>query len=410
MEKPRIAILGAGPVGLDAALAAMDAGLPFVVYEASEHVGAHLRRWGHVRMFTPWSMNLSGRMLRHVGCPEPSDLCPTGAEFAERILEPVGSLQGVAPRLHVGRTVVAVSREGLLKSDEIGTGRRSDSPFRLLLRTAHGDEEVAEADVVLDCTGSYGNPNPLGDGGIPAPGERMAAKRIHYGIPDLTAEPGRWLGRSTLLVGAGHSAQTVAHALSGLASSHPGTRVVWCIRGASPRVESFEDDPLRERAALNAAANALLERASGPVESRTATVVDRVAAPTSETEPLQVTLRSRTTGARETLAVDNVVALTGAVGDHSIYRQLQVHECYATSGPMKLAGALLASSGADCLEQTGHGFDTLVSPEPNFYILGSKSYGRNNTFLLGVGYEQVDDVFEALGPAHVSSDGAAAVR
>ena len=42
---------------------------------------------------------------------------------------------------------------------------------------------------------------------------------------------------------------------------------------------------------------------------------------------------------------------------------------------------------------------TLTNPEPGFYILGSKSYGRNNTFLMRVGWEQVDDVFGLLGGA-----------
>ena len=43
----RIAIVGAGPVGLDAALAAADAGLPFTVYEAGPEVAWNVRRWGH---------------------------------------------------------------------------------------------------------------------------------------------------------------------------------------------------------------------------------------------------------------------------------------------------------------------------------------------------------------------------
>ncbi|MCI0460698.1 MAG: hypothetical protein L0Z62_27420, partial [Gemmataceae bacterium] len=51
---------------------------------------------------------------------------------------------------------------------------------------------------------------------------------------------------------------------------------------------------------------------------------------------------------------------------------------------------------ADCLQQTGHGPDALLSPEPNFFILGAKSYGRNSHFLLRVGFEQVRDVFRLI--------------
>ena len=85
-----------------------------------------------------------------------------------------------------------------------------------------------------------------------------------------------------------------------------------------------------------------------------------------------------------------------AVDDHLLYRQLQVHECYATSGPMKLAAALLGSTSQDCLAQESHGADTLANPEPNFFIVGSKSYGRNNTFLMRTGWQQVDEVFSLL--------------
>ena len=85
-----------------------------------------------------------------------------------------------------------------------------------------------------------------------------------------------------------------------------------------------------------------------------------------------------------------------------MYRQLQVHECYATSGPMKLSAALLSSSSTDCLTQESQGADTLVNPEPDFFILGVKSYGRNTTFLLRVGWDQVEEVFGLLGSPSVA--------
>jgi NADPH-dependent 2,4-dienoyl-CoA reductase/sulfur reductase-like enzyme len=62
--KPHIAILGAGPIGLEAALAAAERALPFTLYEADPEVGGHVRRWGHVRTFTPWEMNVSDRAGR----------------------------------------------------------------------------------------------------------------------------------------------------------------------------------------------------------------------------------------------------------------------------------------------------------------------------------------------------------
>jgi hypothetical protein len=93
-------------------------------------------------------------------------------------------------------------------------------------------------------------------------------------------------------------------------------------------------------------------------------------------------------------AVDLVVANVGFHPDVGLYRELQVHQCYASEGPMKLAAALLGASGGggDCLAQTSMGADTLKSPEPDFYILGSKSYGRNSAFLIKLGLEQIEDL------------------
>ena len=63
---------------------------------------------------------------------------------------------------------------------------------------------------------------------------------------------------------------------------------------------------------------------------------------------------------------------------------------------MKLAATLLASSSADCLTPSQAGAETLENPEPDFFLLGAKSYGRNTTFLMRVGWQQVDEVFKLL--------------
>ncbi len=397
--RPHIAILGAGPTGLEAALAAADGGFPFTLYEAGDGVAGDVRRWGHVRLFTPWSLNVSPRMRRHLeaaGCAVPGgDACPTGNELIEELLAPLADLPEIAPHLRTGVRVLEVGKQGLVKSDEIGTGRRADHRFRLVVADRDGGERVETADAVLDCTGNYGNPNATGDGGIAAPGEREVEDAIHRHLPDFAAAIDTWAGKTVLVVGAGHSAQTAVVDLAALAARHPGTRIYWALRRDSPQFDSAPDDPLPERARLLVRANRLAHGASPVVEALTGVVVDSLERGDGK---IQVTLR-RSDGSRRTVAVDRLLSLTGYVGDHSLYRQLQVHECYATSGPMKLAAALLGSSSDDCLDQESHGADTLVNPEPGFFILGSKSYGRNATFLMRTGWQQVDEVFGLLGAA-----------
>jgi hypothetical protein len=66
---------------------------------------------------------------------------------------------------------------------------------------------------------------------------------------------------------------------------------------------------------------------------------------------------------------------------------------------MKLSAAILAESSADsadCLAQTSKGADVLANPEPGFFILGSKSYGKNSNFLIRIGIQQVQEVYSLV--------------
>lgn len=395
-KRPHVAILGAGPIGLDAALAAAEAGVPFTVFEQAEAAGASVARWGHVRLFSPWDLDVSPRQRRALeaaGAEVPAgSACPTGRELVDRVLAPIAALPEVAPHLALGTRVVAVGREGLIKHREIASAARAARPFRLLVADGAG-ERVEHADVVLDCTGTWGQPNSLGDGGIPAVGESALGGEIRRHLPDFTAEAGEWAGRTVLLAGSGHSAQTAVCALAELAAARPGTRVVWAVNDPLP--PAIEDDPLPERARLARRAGELAEGLSAAVEAVPGARVDRLA---RNGQGIYVTLR-RPDGRSEEVLADRVLSLTGYVGDHALHRQLQVHQCYATEGPMKLSAALLGAAGGDCLAQSGHGVDTLKNPEPGFFLLGSKSYGRNNTFLLRAGWQQVDEVFGDLAAA-----------
>ncbi len=398
-----VAILGAGPIGLDAALACLDKGWPCTVYESAASVAANVTAWSHIRLFTPWSMNVSARMLAYLHAagvqpPGPTEHCPTGAEFAKQLLHPLAELPELAATIRNHTRVLAVARQGLLKHEEIGSTQRGSQPFRLLLagpRDGTDDVEYVEhADLLLDCTGSYGQANCLGDGGIPAPGELQVADQIIHRIPDLDSEADEWAGRRVLLVGAGKSAQTAARDLAELVATRPDTQVLWAVRAADPGWGEVSNDPLPQRQELVEVSQRLRSGALPGVQVRTAVVIDAL----RETDGgVAVALRS-STGDVEEIVCDRIIALTGFLGDTSLYRQLQVHECYATAAPMNLSAALLGAAGdgpADCLAQASHGVDALRVPEPNFFVLGMKSYGRNSTFLLRVGYEQVEEVTNA---------------
>jgi hypothetical protein len=77
-----------------------------------------------------------------------------------------------------------------------------------------------------------------------------------------------------------------------------------------------------------------------------------------------------------------------------LHRELQIHECYATEGLMNVSAALLGTT--DCLDAPVTGIEQLQSPEPDFYVIGHKSYGRSPHFLLEHGYAQAEAVVAQL--------------
>ena len=408
----KIAILGAGPIGLEAALYARFLGYAVAIYEQGTEVAAAVQAWGHVKMFTPFAMNRSPLGLAALAAqdeayrPPDDDELLTGRAWRQRYLVPLSQTDLLADHLRLGQRVVRIGKEQLLKGELVGDEERGDWPFHLLVRDRQGGERIDEADVVIDASGVFcGATAWLGEGGIPAVGEMelTASGAIEHALPDIRgADRQRYAGKHTLLVGAGYSAATNLVALAELVSEVPGTRVTWVTR--TPRADSGDaavrgpipiiaGDRLPDRDALARKANALAANPSSGVTHLAETVVQDVSR-TSTDGQFQVRLNGRHS---DTLSCDQIVASVGFRPDRRIYEELLVHECYATHGPMKLAAALRGQKSADCLDQQSCGPQTLVTPEPHFYILGAKSYGRNSNFLLATGLAQIRELFTIIG-------------
>ena len=221
-----VAILGAGPVGLAAAAHALERGLEPLIFERGDSVAQAVRTWRHVPMFSNWRYNIdaaAARLLVPDGwtAPDPQAY-PTGAELVADYLAPLGA--ALARHLRLGRRVVAVSREGLDKVKDAG---RPAAPFLVETEGAHGPERH-RADAVIDCTGTWFQPNP-GGAGRPVPGE-AGHPHVSYAMPDVAgADRDRFAGKRIAVLGAGHSA---IGTLIGLADL-PGTQAIWLCRAAS---------------------------------------------------------------------------------------------------------------------------------------------------------------------------------
>ena len=230
-----VAVIGAGPVGLAAAAHLLERGLEPLVLEAGPAAGAAVRAWGHVRVFSTWQYNLDAaavRLLERAGweAPRPTAL-PYGSQIVSDYIEPLAATPELKDRIRSGARVVAVTREGMDKGRSAG---RNQTPF--LLRIQHASGEVTEllARAVIDASGTWSTPAPLGSSGLPAQGEAeaRAAGLITGPLPDVAADG--FARRRTLVIGSGHSAANMVLDLARLARANPCTEVLWAIRGATP--------------------------------------------------------------------------------------------------------------------------------------------------------------------------------
>ena len=384
-----VVVVGAGPIGLAAAAHLVERGIEPLVLEAGAHAGAAVSGWHHVRLFSPWSEVVdpaAARLLGGSGWTRPDGATyPTGAEWASRYLQPLAAVLG--DRVRYGTRVVGVARRG---RDRVVDAGRDTEPLSVHLRTAAGEERVL-ARAVVDASGTWSTPNPLGGDGLPARGEHAAADRIAYRVPDLAEEAGRarYAGRRTAVAGSGHSALTALVAFAELAEQQPGTELVWLLRrGAVRNVFGGGDaDQLPARGALGRRAAAAVEAGRVRVVHGFRTAEVRIARDGG--------LVLLDEDGRALDPVDEVVALTGFRPDLSWLSELRLELDPTLQAPRQLA-PLIDPNVHSCGTVYPHGVRELAHPEPGVYLVGMKSYGRAPTFLAMTGYEQVRSVVAAI--------------
>jgi SAM-dependent methyltransferase/thioredoxin reductase len=393
----RVAVIGAGPIGLAAAAHLVAKGEAPVVLEAGASVGAQVLAWAHVQVFSPWRYNVdpvAAALLRAAGWKEPDpDALPTGGEIVADYLNPLAALPQIVPHVRLGTRVVAVARAGY---DKMKTPGRADAPFELRVRSAAGEGAIF-AHAVIDASGTYGVPNPLGVNGLAAIGEAQSRGRIFYGIPDvLGVHRARYAGCRTLVVGSGHSAFNTLLDLAELARLAPGTTITWAVRRSEvgQMYGGGEADVLPARGSVGARLRALVD--SGRVGLVTGFRISEL-----RDDGTSVTAVDASGTALGPYA--EIVAATGFRPDLAMLAELRLDLDPVVESPRALA-SLIDPNVHSCGTVPPHGAEALRHPERGFYVVGMKSYGRAPTFLMLTGYEQVRSVVAELTGDHEAAE------
>lgn len=401
----KVAIIGAGPVGLAAAAHVMERGMEPIVLEAGPTAGHAVRQWKHVQLFSPWEYNVdkaAARLLFATGWNSPDPhVYPTGADLIERYLDPLASKTRLKDHILTTSEVTGISRQGF---DRLKTKGREQAQFEILYRNTHFPEglgeKVVRADAVIDASGTWSTPNPAGANGLCAIGEKESASKIAYAMPDvLGADRARYAGKTVAVLGAGHSAIGTLTDLAELKTQVPGTEVIWLLRGDNP-AKAFgggASDKLAARGELGYSFAALV--AAGRIKVEPAFGTTHV---TIEDERLRIAAASACCG-RHVIA-DELIVATGFRPNFDFLRELRIQLDPAIECPIALA-PLIDPNEHSCGTVRPHGARELAQDEPGFYFAGMKSYGRAPTFLMMTGYEQVRSI-----AADIAGDKEAAER
>ena len=396
-----VAVIGAGPIGLAAAAHLVERGFTPVVLEAGPGIASHLESYRHVQLFSPWRYDVdpaARRLLEAGGWTAPPDEeLPTAGAVVDRYLAPLAALPQLAGAIRFGHRVTAITRDGF---DKMKSKGREDAPFVIRAETAQGNVEL-RAWAVIDASGTWGTPNPMGANGLPALGEAEAREHIAHGMPDILGRNRmRYAGKKVVVAGAGHSAAGTLLALAKLAEEAPGTRLAWVVRGSSfTRIfGGGEDDSLPARGALGLRLKALTEAGRLEVEAGFLTEAIR-----REGGRLTITGRSADGTPRSIGGVDEIIVAAGARPDLSLASELRVKLDPWIESTEALA-PLIDPNVHSCGTVRPHGHRELAHPEARFYAVGAKSYGRAPNFLLATGHEQVRSVVAALAGDLAAAD------
>ena len=398
MNELPVAVIGAGPVGLAAAAHLVARNIHPLVLERGDTVGAALLDWGHVRVFSPWKYNIddAARVLldRHGWHAPLPDNLPNGREIVEEYLVPLASMPEIASGLKLGATVTAITRQGL---DKVSSDNRDSAPFVVRHTDQAGEHDVLVR-AVIDASGTWTQPNPMGTNGLSILGEKESFSRISYGIPDvLGTRRNEFLGRRTLVVGGGHSAINVAIALMDLQDIDPGTQIFWALRhhGVERLLGGGLNDQLPERGALGLAATKAMDQ--GRLQMLASFSAEKVLV-----QEGRVHLTAKVGTQQTKMEIDQIVVTTGFRPDFSFLSELRIEIDPAVEAPPALA-PLIDPNLHSCGTVPPHGIEELEHPEKDFYIVGSKSYGRAPTFLMKTGYEQVRSVVAEIAGDHIAA-------
>ncbi|MBN8642825.1 MAG: NAD(P)-binding domain-containing protein [Flavobacteriales bacterium] len=387
-----VVVIGAGPVGMAAVAHLTKRNIPFLLFEAGNSVGSSILSWEHIRVFSPWKYNIdkvAKELLKKTNWAEPNENeIHTGGEFVEFYLKPLAELPQLKEFIFTNSSVISVGKKGL---DKMKTNNRENTPF--VIQVQQGNVvNTFETKAIIDASGTWFTPNPIGSGGSFAVGEIENSDRIFYGIPDvLLKHKMRFANKNVAVIGGGHSAINTILELEKIKEEFPKTEINWILRkqNISDVYGGKEEDTLEARGALGIKIETLVN--DDKVNVYTPFQIQEVLKSNNKLS----LIGKQNNKLAQIPNIDEIIANTGSRPDFSFLREVRLSISNSVESVETLA-ELIDPNIHSCGTVRAHGELELQHPDKNFYIVGSKSYGRAPTFLMATGYEQIRSIVAAL--------------
>lgn len=361
---------------------------PFILLEAGSTVASNILSWKHIRVFSPWKYNVdkaARQLLEADGWVSPEDEgLPTGEELFERYFKPFSMLDSINPHIHLNSKVLSIGKRNI---DKMKAAGRSKLPF--VVQTLTDNEVIQfEAKAIIDTSGTWNSPNPIGSGGVYAIGEVEHASKIFYGIPDILNEHEvRYKNKNVLVVGSGHSSINAILELDKLKQKYPATEIHWAMRKKNIHdvYGGQEADALEARGALGIKIEQLVNEAR--INIYTSFQIHQIV----DKEGGMDLIGFQNDQKVALVGIDEIISNTGSRPDFSFLREVRLSIDPSLESVSQIA-ELIDPNIHSCGTVRPHGERELRHPDKDFYIAGSKSYGRAPTFLMATGYEQVRSI------------------
>lgn len=362
-SSPSVLIIGAGPIGLAMASRLTLANIPFLILEKGRSAGSNILSWGHVNLFTNWKESVddqSVKLLSNQGIDiKLPNSNPSGADFVNDYLIKLASL---------------IPNDQIHYNSEVKSVQLNDFQTEFLVKYVYqGTTEMIKTKYVFDASGTWQSPNSL------VKNQNEYQDYICTGIPDVNFTNSLESGSKIAIVGSGHSAMNSILQLS----SRKDLKLIWIIRSSKPRFGLSKVGGKSRN--LENEIKSLIDK--GALELKGGFQIDKLQI---ENQKLNIESNNRdfVTG------VHKVISNIGSLPNHGLLLNLDLTLDTKYLVPIELAGKI--NPALHSCDTVSFDFQDTLATESNYFLIGSKTFGKASNFLLSKGYTILDQIIDEI--------------